>query len=829
MTRSGKKAQSASAQTASRKRQLPLLLTYIRGRLAQSWAFLVFFGCALYNIYGSTIGWGQPILGDCSMRQTQTAINVYYMLRGSSLLFYETPVFGPPWASPIEFPIFQWIVAAIVGVFGTPLDQTGRFVSLICFWLALLVAYRLLRFLGLSRDHRLVVISILLVSPYYIFWSRSFMRETAVVLLGLLYLAFVFLHEERRQARWLVLASAFGILAALAKATTFATFLAAVWLVVAWFRFSDWKKRYWAPTLVTLAAATLPAILAVAWWAHATDLVKADNPLGMPYGQNYSTHFFSHWVLGAAAPASVVGRRLTLDTWLVIFGRVVQSEYPIWLLLGCGTCLIVAWRRRIAFGACLLLYLTGPLAFTNLYFVHSYYSIANLIFLITALGLCVVALLERTGWRRWLGVAALTAMIGVSVYRHQTVYAPAQRSSDVARIAAAKAVERITEPNDVMLGCGLDWGPEIPYYAHRRALMFPNWATDEAMARAFHALDNYRIGAAVVFSPATWWEGDYSKHFRDALGENLQRHGLSRFPSYSVGGLLHVFPAARYEAACRALAHGKQCREKGQTAEAISALDDAVAGLPGEPEPYFYRALCRLARGQLDSGLQDCETSLRLSSVVDPCVYIPCARAYLAAGRSAAGTPSTRAAWLERSLSILNTLTSPVDVLEIDPLRLEAHELRSAVYAAMGRTADAKGFDADAYCRRGIDCAQKGELDEAIADYSEAIGLNPKYAEAYNNRGFAYVGKGNFDQAIADLNEAIRLKPKYAKAYNNRGTAYAQEGEFDQAIADFTEAIRLNPEIALAYSNRGLAYKQKGQLDKANQDFAKAKELEHKP
>ena len=58
--------------------------------------------------------------------------------------------------------------------------------------------------------------------------------------------------------------------------------------------------------------------------------------------------------------------------------------------------------------------------------------------------------------------------------------------------------------------------------------------------------------------------------------------------------------------------------------------------------------------------------------------------------------------------------------------------------------------------------------------------------------------------AIADYTEAIRLDPKYAKAYNNRGAAYKAKGQHDRATSDFTEAIRLNPEDAEAHN--GLAW-----------------------
>ena len=75
--------------------------------------------------------------------------------------------------------------------------------------------------------------------------------------------------------------------------------------------------------------------------------------------------------------------------------------------------------------------------------------------------------------------------------------------------------------------------------------------------------------------------------------------------------------------------------------------------------------------------------------------------------------------------------------------------------------------------------------------------------DAYYNRGVAYSDKGDTDRAIADFTEAIRLDPKYANAYVNRGVAYGDKGENDRAIADYTEAIRLDPKFAHAYCNRG--------------------------
>ncbi len=133
-----------------------------------------------------------------------------------------------------------------------------------------------------------------------------------------------------------------------------------------------------------------------------------------------------------------------------------------------------------------------------------------------------------------------------------------------------------------------------------------------------------------------------------------------------------------------------------------------------------------------------------------------------------------------------------------------------------------------AYNSRGIAYYDKKDLDRAIADYSEAIRLDPKYAIAHNNRGVAYRDKGDFDGAIEDFSDAILLDPKYAFAYGNRGVAYYDKKDLDRAIADYNDVILLDPKSAPAYRNRGLAYLYSGNLAKALADVSQASELDPK-
>ena len=118
--------------------------------------------------------------------------------------------------------------------------------------------------------------------------------------------------------------------------------------------------------------------------------------------------------------------------------------------------------------------------------------------------------------------------------------------------------------------------------------------------------------------------------------------------------------------------------------------------------------------------------------------------------------------------------------------------------------------------------AKKGQHDRAIADYSDAIRLDPKSASAFQSRGLAWRHKGKRDWAIADFNEAIRLDPESAGSYYARGDAYAYNTQYDPAIADFDDAIRLDPKNADYFFARGIAYEMKGQHARAIIDFDEA-------
>jgi serine/threonine-protein kinase len=101
---------------------------------------------------------------------------------------------------------------------------------------------------------------------------------------------------------------------------------------------------------------------------------------------------------------------------------------------------------------------------------------------------------------------------------------------------------------------------------------------------------------------------------------------------------------------------------------------------------------------------------------------------------------------------------------------------------------------ANAWFNRGEILYDLGRMEEAIADYTESIRLNPEDAGAHTSRAHSYLRSGQADAALADYNKAIELAPTNADMMANRGDALQGLGKWLDAAADFNAAIKLDPE-----------------------------------
>jgi serine/threonine protein kinase/tetratricopeptide (TPR) repeat protein len=99
---------------------------------------------------------------------------------------------------------------------------------------------------------------------------------------------------------------------------------------------------------------------------------------------------------------------------------------------------------------------------------------------------------------------------------------------------------------------------------------------------------------------------------------------------------------------------------------------------------------------------------------------------------------------------------------------------------------------------------------EAVYHFAAVeVALRPGSPGAHLNLGNALSDKGRLDEAIAEYREAIRLKKDYAAAHSNLGDALYDKGMLDEAIAEYKEAIRLRKDLPQAHSNLGVDLRDK--------------------
>lgn len=473
--------------------------------LSRVWLML-FVSSLLYAVWTASVGFGHTLNDRHSFRQSQTATTAYYMVGKPFKLAYETPILGKPWAIPMEFPLYQWIVARVVGLCGTPIDQTGRAVSIAFFLLTNIPLYWIIRSTGVSSSHAWVPLVLFTISPFYIFWSRTFMIESTAVFFSVGYLAATIEAVKTKSTAATAIAVVLGTGSSLVKVTTFLGYFAVVAAMLGACMAWRWLYRHDLAGLrhdaIRLAAILFVPFATAVAWVWFTDAVKSENPLAAFYltsqgsgSWNYGTlaQKFSGFVWGA-----IIGR----------FPEVVGLPPLAWLLLGAVLAVTLVhrgrWRETTV---CLAAYLLAPAVFTNLHFVHDYYANANGIFLIAAIGFAIVALLEdkqsRTAGVIVLGVAIVTAIWG-----HMAFYLPRQLENSKEILEVGEYIRSATPEDSAIICLGNDWSPLVSYYAKRRALNLPmdneGKMPRELVAAAFERLKGEAVGAIVLVEPVVY-------------------------------------------------------------------------------------------------------------------------------------------------------------------------------------------------------------------------------------------------------------------------------------------------------------------------------------
>ncbi len=177
-------------------------------------------------------------------------------------------------------------------------------------------------------------------------------------------------------------------------------------------------------------------------------------------------------------------------------------------------------------------------------------------------------------------------------------------------------------------------------------------------------------------------------------------------------------------------------------------------------------------------------------------------------------------------------------------------------------------LDDYSFVRAGNEFFRQYEADNAIAEYREALKINPNNVEAHLKMGFllynvkekseegmahlekamqldpdnplvhhdlgmALLHQRKYDQAAKHLSEALRRMPHgIDKQYNavdmnyNLGIALFHSGNFRQSVVHLSEAVRLSPAEAELHYDLAVALATEGKIDDALRHYAKAVSIE---
>lgn len=123
---------------------------------------------------------------------------------------------------------------------------------------------------------------------------------------------------------------------------------------------------------------------------------------------------------------------------------------------------------------------------------------------------------------------------------------------------------------------------------------------------------------------------------------------------------------------------------------------------------------------------------------------------------------------------------------------------------------------------RGLTFEHAGLHERALAEYNQAIALDPELLDAYKKRAIYQMEMDAYPGAIADINEMIRLDPESMFSYKLRGIARAVSGYCTEAIPDLTRFIETDSTDRESFKTRAYCYEKNQQWREAGTDYLMA-------
>jgi tetratricopeptide (TPR) repeat protein/predicted aspartyl protease len=171
----------------------------------------------------------------------------------------------------------------------------------------------------------------------------------------------------------------------------------------------------------------------------------------------------------------------------------------------------------------------------------------------------------------------------------------------------------------------------------------------------------------------------------------------------------------------------------------------------------------------------------------------------------------------ERKL-FFSYLGGPVFNLDEDSGASPAQQQAAAPPPAVPGAPPEKPTDAEGFARRAAAFDARHEYTAAIADYSQAMGLQPADAHFVFERGVEYLRNKEPDAALSDFDATLKLKPDDADALMSRASLRLDRKDESGADADFEAAARLKSNYRLGAA---FAYQQARLFEKSVAEYGR--------
>ena len=180
---------------------------------------------------------------------------------------------------------------------------------------------------------------------------------------------------------------------------------------------------------------------------------------------------------------------------------------------------------------------------------------------------------------------------------------------------------------------------------------------------------------------------------------------------------------------------------------------------------------------------------------------------------------------LESNPSSVETRSQLVTLYESlgQPDRVD-QELRAMLAAADGAQ-DSKSALTEAYVLQALALARRGDMQQSLGAFQEALKVDPDSASAYRSLGDMLAGAGQEQGAIDSYRESLRLEPNSSVTHFNLAVILSGAQEVGLAVEHYLQAIKLSPKDAEIRSNLGFLYLSHQRLTEAEEQLQKALEL----